>query len=33
MKTSLTTLNFNMFIKKETDVKNIVLEKNEKPNL
>ena len=27
-RTSLTTLNFNMFFKKETDVENIVLEKN-----
>ena len=33
MKTGLTTHNFNMLIKKENDVKNIVLEKNKKSKL
>ena len=32
MRTSLTTVNFNMFIKKETDVKNIVLAKSQNQN-
>ena len=33
MKTDLTTHNFNKLIKKENDVKNIVLEKNKKSKL